>query len=192
MNCPECNHPQSRVTDTDRVAEGLRRYRICRNCFHRFATLERVELWDNTTGAYCPAEQVKTPALVAVPEIKPAKQEAAARHMPGLNEACLEDVCPQARSLLVQWWNESRRSKHRRNATWTRAAWEASVARVSKLPPSQQIALCEAGVEHGWQALKIDYLQGGRAQPMPSATGRPMPKDPAMLAALEQWPSQTA
>lgn len=51
----------------------------------------------------------------------------------------------------------------------------------------QQVALCAAGVEHGWQTTKPDYLKNELAKP--TALGRPMPKDPAMLAALEQWPS---
>jgi hypothetical protein len=50
--------------------------------------------------------------------------------------------------------------------------------------------LALAGVEHGWQALKPEYLKQELAKP--TASGRPMPKDPAMLAALEQWPEQTA
>jgi hypothetical protein len=50
--------------------------------------------------------------------------------------------------------------------------------------------LAQAGVEHGWQALKPEYIKDELVRP--TAAGRPMPKDPAMLAALEQWPSQTA
>jgi hypothetical protein len=91
---------------------------------------------------------------------------------------------------LVQWWNESRRSKHKGNATWTEAAWQASVSRVAALPQAQQMLLAQAGVEHGWQALKPEYIKDELARP--TAAGRPMPKDPAMLAALEQWPSQAA
>jgi len=189
MNCPNCNHHHSRVTDTDRVADGIRRYRTCRSCGHKFATLERIENWDPVMGGYAPTEEPR-PALAVVPEVR----KMVAKHVASLDEDCLVNISAEAQPLLVQWWNESRKSKHKGNATWTEAAWMASVQRVANLPRHQQIALCEAGVEHGWQALKLDYLdsRSSRPQPAPTAAGRPMPKDPAMLAALEQWPSQTA
>lgn len=202
MNCPECNHASSRVLETIRVREGLRRRRICTECAHRFDTLERVELWDSTLQNYVAvAAEPPAPALAVVPRTKPAydrqlreKAKAAAKYQASPSEDRLAGICLEAQSLLVQWWNESRWSKHKGRATWTEAAWEASVRRVAALAAPQQVALCTAGVEHGWQALKPEYLagNGGRAQPAPNATGRPMPKDPAMLAALEQWPSQTA
>jgi hypothetical protein len=193
MNCPSCKHHHSRVTDTDRVADGIRRYRTCRNCGHKFATLERIENWDPVMGGYAPTEEPR-PALAAVPDhfVEPTKK--VAKHVASLDEDCLVNVAAQAQPLLVQWWNESRKSKHKGNATWTEAAWLASVQRVAKLSHHQQIALCEAGVEHGWQALKLDYLDSHSwvSRPAPTAAGRPMPKDPSKLAALEQWPSQAA
>jgi hypothetical protein len=118
------------------------------------------------------------------------KVVATARHWPGLDEEWPNSVTPEARPLLVQWWNESRRSKHGAKATWTPAAWQASVLRVSRLPIEHQLALCRAGVEHGWQALKPEYLKDELTKP--TGEGRPMPKDPAMLAALDSWPKQTA
>jgi hypothetical protein len=193
MKCPNCGHDKSRTTDTDRAYGGIRRYRTCRNCGHRFVTLERIENWDPVMGNYAPAEG-SAPALAVVPDhfVEPTKK--VARHVASLDEDCLVNVAAEAQPLLVQWWNESRKSKHKGNATWTEAAWLASVQRVAKLSHHQQIALCEAGVEHGWQALKLDYLdaRGSRAKPAPTAAGRPMPKDPSMIAALKQWPSQTA
>ena len=140
-------------------------------------------------GGYAPNEEAR-PALAAVPDhfVEPTKK--VARFIASLDEDCLVNVVAEVQPLLVQWWNESRKSKHKGNATWTEAAWQASVQRVSKLPHWQQVVLAQAGVEHGWQALKPEYLKDELAKP--TAAGRPMPKDPAMLAALEQWPSQTA
>ena len=192
MNCPSCDHTQSRVIETIRVRDGLRRHRICSSCRHKFSTLEQVALWDPTLHGYVAAVEARPP-LAAVPDHfveAPKKVAAASRHQANLAESCLAQVSVEAQPLLVQWWNESRKSKHRANATWTKAAWEASVQRVASLPSWQQVLLAQAGVEHGWQALKPDYLKQELAKP--TAEGRPMPKDPAMLAALESWPKQTA
>ena len=191
MNCPSCGHIQSRVIDTKRKRDGLRRHRVCSQCGHRYQTLERIELWDPAVHSYVASEQ--RPALAVVPDHAvevPKKVAATARHQASLDDDYLVNVCAEAQPLLVQWWNESRKSKHRANATWTKAAWEASVQRVAKLPNWQQLLLCAAGVEHGWQALKPEYLKEELAKP--TGQGRPMPKDPAMLAALESWPKQTA
>lgn len=190
MNCPTCNHHNTRVTDTVRVADGIRRYRTCRKCAHRFATLERIETWDNSTGMYVPTEIPVAPAALAVVPDPIPRPKAAARFMPEPEDQALDNVVLEAQPLLLQWWNESRKSKHKGNATWTVAAWEASVRRVAALPADQQMLLAQAGVEHGWQTLKRDYIKDELARP--TATGRPMPKDPAMRAALDQWPSQTA
>lgn len=191
MNCPSCGHIQSRVIDTQRKRDGLRRHRVCSQCGHRYQTLERIELWDPAVHSYVASEQ--RPALAVVPDHAvevPKKVAATARHQASLDDDYLVNVCAEAQPLLVQWWNESRKSKHRANATWTKAAWEASVQRVSALPSWQQVLLANAGVEHGWQALKPEYLKEELAKP--TGQGRPMPKDPAMLAALESWPKQTA
>lgn len=192
MNCPSCDHTQSRVIETIRVRDGLRRHRICSKCRHKFSTLEQVALWDPTLHGYVAAVEERPP-LAVVPDHfveAPKKVAATSRHQASLDEDCLVNVCAEAQPLLVQWWNESRKSKHRANATWTKAAWEASVQRVASLPSWQQVLLAQAGVEHGWQALKPDYLKQELVKP--TAEGRPMPKDPAMLAALESWPKQTA
>jgi hypothetical protein len=196
MNCPHCGHDKSRVTETRANTEADRRIRLCQGCGRTFQTLERVCVFAGRAAGYVEVGQ-PAPVLTAVPdpEPQPARARPAARHQATLDDERLSYVTPDARPLLVQWWNESRKSKHGAKATWTEAAWVASVQRVANLPTDLQLALCRAGVESGWQALKLEYLQGqgsGRVQPVPSATGRPMPKDPAMLAALEQWPSQTA
>jgi transcriptional repressor NrdR len=41
MHCPECNHPDTKVTDSRESAEGVRRRRECLLCSHRFTTIER-------------------------------------------------------------------------------------------------------------------------------------------------------
>ncbi|MSQ11712.1 MAG: transcriptional repressor NrdR [Dehalococcoidia bacterium] len=43
MQCPECNHPDAKVTDSRESAEGIRRRRECQSCGHRFTTLERYQ-----------------------------------------------------------------------------------------------------------------------------------------------------
>lgn len=193
MNCPSCKHQHSRVIDTDRVSDGIRRYRVCRNCGNRFATLERIEDWDPVMGGYGPVAEDPVPVLVAVPDPEPLPEPVAAQHVSNRRWHPIGvpvGVCEEAAPLLLEWWNESRRLKHKGNAVWSEKAWLASVERVKALPPHQQVALCQAGVEQGWQALKPEYIKDELARP--TAAGRPMPKDPAMLAALEQWPSQTA
>ena len=42
MNCPFCQHPESRVIDTSRDSHGaIRRRRECLNCKQRFSTTEQ-------------------------------------------------------------------------------------------------------------------------------------------------------
>ncbi|MEN9768179.1 MAG: uncultured phage MedDCM-OCT-S38-C3 [Cyanobacteriota bacterium] len=186
MNCPHCNHDKSRVTETRSAGEADRRIRLCQGCGRTFQTLERVCVYAGRAAGYIEASPPPILEVVPDPEPAPVRARATARHEASPEEQCLSFVSPEARLLLVQWWNESRKSKHRANATWTRAAWEASVQRVANLPTDLQLTLCRAGVEHGWQALKLDYIKDELAKP--TAAGRPMPKDPSMRAALESWP----
>lgn len=210
MKCPHCGHHHSRVTDTKRVEHGTRRYRICAKCRQRFATLERIEEWDPGLSAYA-VPDVAAPAplrvLEAAPEPElavasipapesPKPKPATTRHDASLDDDRLVYVTAEVRPLLVQWWNESRRSKHRGNATWTRAAWEASVQRISNLPTHLQVELCQAGVEHGWQALKLEYIQDKRSPATVRTDGRLLPQDPRLLEAIrleheaeDLWPA---
>lgn len=195
MNCPKCGDDSSRIIETIRVAQGLRRHRICNNkrCRHKYRTLERIEEWDHVIRNYAPTPvEAPKPQITNVIQLQQCEPKVAAtkKFVAHLNHNALAPVCPDAQQLLVQWWNESRRSKHGAKATWTESAWKASLDRVAKLPAWQQVLLAQAGVEHGWQALKADYVKDDLARP--TVAGRPMPKDPAMLAALEQWPEQTA
>ena len=43
MRCPQCAHPQSKVTDSRESTEGIRRRRECLLCGHRFTTIERTQ-----------------------------------------------------------------------------------------------------------------------------------------------------
>lgn len=195
MNCPHCGHLHTRVTDTKRVLEGLRRYRRCAKCHKPFGTLERVEEWDPTINAYAARDVSATPQLQAVPSapaVAPAAKAPRRRGpswQPASDDTLLDYVTPDARPLLLQWWNESRWSKHRGNATWTETAWRASVTRVSNMPTDLQLQLCAAGVEHGWQTLKLEYLAGSGqvvTHPRVVSSGRPLPQDPRMLEAIRQ------
>ena len=196
MNCPHCGNDKHRVSECRSHEDGLLRRRLCQGCGRIFTSIERVAVYAGRHVGYLepvqgpPVLRVVEPQPEAQPEaeVKPAAKAKArtTRFMPTEAPAM---VTPAARPLLLQWWTESRRSKHGSSATWTQAAWEASCSRVANLPPSQQIELCRQGVEFGWQALKPDYV-GSSAKPsvVPTA-GPPLPKDPAMLAALDSWPS---
>src|SRR3989344_7212285 len=48
MNCPVCNHADTRVVDSRMTSDsaGIRRRRECVKCAFRFSTLEEVELLD--------------------------------------------------------------------------------------------------------------------------------------------------
>jgi transcription elongation factor Elf1 len=206
MNCPSCGHIQSRVIDTQRKRDGLRRHRVCSKCGHRYQTLERIELWDPAVHGYVAVVDEQDPVVKAFAEMggnvvrldrvnpQPVEEPAAAKKRPSNRRwhpaGVPAGVCEEAAPLLLEWWNESRRLKHGGQAVWSERAWLASVDRVIALPNWQQMLLCHAGVEHGWQALKPEYLKEELAKP--TGEGRPMPKDPAMLAALESWPKQTA
>jgi hypothetical protein len=189
MNCPNCDHDVTRVLETRPREDGDLRYRRCMKCAHRFPTMERVCV--NNPGA---KGYLDAPALRVVPEPQqpakaPAKAARAARVMP---DAVPDGfgITADAAPLLLQWWRESRRSKHGSRATWTEAAWLSSASRVGALPPARQLELCTAGVENGWMALKEDYLGAHKPLGLSQISRRPMPKDPAMLAALEEpWPA---
>lgn len=194
MMCPNCKSPESRIIQCERTTSGaVRRRRLCRSCGHEYLTLEQVAAWDYSQAAYIPVgpEAVDpSPAPAVTPEPEPAEPQprhtkAVARFRAELADADGYGICLEARPLLVQWWNEARWSKRRGSATWTFAAWDASLKRVAKLPDHKQVALAKAGVEYGWQALKLEFLHDDA----PTASGRPMPTNPAMLAALDEWPA---
>ncbi|MFA6466862.1 MAG: transcriptional regulator NrdR [Patescibacteria group bacterium] len=48
MNCPVCNHKDTKVRDSRLSGEGfsIRRRRLCQKCHFRFSTIEETELLD--------------------------------------------------------------------------------------------------------------------------------------------------
>jgi hypothetical protein len=187
MKCPHCGHDKSRVIESRARPEADLRIRICQGCGKDFRTLERVALYAGRSAGY--VELAQPPALEVVPtppvDLPKVKVAKAARFEAQLGGDLLGQVCLEAQPLLVQWWNESRWSKHKAKATWTEAAWLSSVNRVARLPRELQLQLANAGVEHGWQALKPEFLD--RSDLAAAAGARPTPTDPAMLEALASW-----
>lgn len=192
MKCPHCGNEKSRVTETRAATEADRRIRLCQGCGKIFQTLERVCVFAGRAVGYIeagsPTSEPAPAQVIQLQQDRPAARVRAKGYVASLDEDCLVNVCSEAQPLLVEWWNVSRRSKHGSKATWTQAAWQSTVNRVAKLPAWQQVVLAKAGIESGWQTLKPEFIKEELSKP--TALGRPMPKDPAMLAALEQWPSQ--
>ncbi len=191
MKCPHCGHDKSRVTDTENKVDAVLRYRMCLGCAKKFTSLETISVYWGREVGWLPATANTETSTPPEPEPPPVKRKApkVGRYMASLDDDLLVNVCAEAQPLLVQWWNESRWSKHKSKATWTQSAWKMSVERISDMAKAQQIELAKAGVENGWQTLKSTYLDDPQPAAAPTATGRPMPKDPSMLAALESWPS---
>lgn len=189
MRCPKCDQFTSRVVETRQFTNEILRYRACRHCGDRFRTLERVDVPPEIVDLPAPSIRPRPLAAVAPKDVKSPSRRSAARFFPEPDDQHLEDCALEARPLLLQWWCVARWSKHRGNATWTEAAWKASVNRVAELPVDEQLRLANAGVEHGWQALKLEFI----GAPPATAKGRLVPKDPAMVAALraeaESWPA---
>ena len=95
----------------------------------------------------------------------------------------LRVVSPEVQMMLVEWWNVSRFHKQGSKAVWSELAFSLSVRRVALLPPWKQLALAEAGIEHGWQALKPEFIKDAQAP----ASGGLAPKSTAMQEAIEKW-----
>lgn len=167
---------------------------------------------DDPSGVAQPAQ----PDVPAAPAESPKRKRSASgsRYWDLSPEDVATDLEGLPASLaagLLSWWNEARRSKHGARATWTRAAWQGSVARVRALHqqnPADAERLVQAGVESGWQALKADYLQpiagrvgaplGGRRQPQvedylgPDGIVKPGPSTARGQAAVISFRNQEA
>lgn len=200
MNCPICGHPRNRVLETRESPNenAIRRRHACRGCDAPFTTVQRVEAYHD--GAWQPV------ALAAVPDPKPALPAPAAprrraagpapnRMIPlcGVEpwlQACTYDVPAEMLDDLLKWWNESRWEKHRTNATWSQAAFTLSAKRVDLLCKQGQHhiarALVDAGIEHGWQALKPEYLRGTVTASPPAAAPAGDPAAAAIRHMLER------
>jgi hypothetical protein len=105
-----------------------------------------------------------------------------------LNHQELRVITPDAQPMLVEWWNVSRQQKHGGHAVWSELAWALSVRRVGRLPAWQQLVLAEAGIEHGWQALKPEYIKDAKP-PMEAGL---VPQSTAMQEAITAWNSRVA
>jgi hypothetical protein len=200
MNCPVCGHPRHRVLETREIPSenAIRRRHACRGCDAPFATVQRIEAYHD--GAWQPV------ALVAVPDPKPAPPAPAAprRRVAGpapgrlhplhpdkeWMPSCTRDIPEAMFCDLLKWWNESRWDKHRTQATWTQAAFTLSANRVNLLCQQGQHhiarALVEAGIEHGWQALKPEYLRGTVTASPPAAAPAGDPAAAAIRDMLER------
>ena len=189
MNCPHCNHGSSRVVDTKDFGYSITRYRMCRKCGKTFATKETakpIDL-DQESTPIIPMElppPVEPPPPVEEPvvtEAKPKGTPKVMRYRPAEPTAIPPGVEPEVVPLLLQWWNESRWSRHGSNATWTKAAFLASADRLAAMSPKAQISLAMAGVESGWQALKPQY---GDSAPVTTGSNDFTPTDPRLMEAL--------
>lgn len=202
MNCSECNRPGIRVTDTIDRGDHRRRYTICPNCGHRGVTIERHAVFMSRSLGFAEApvdlSDLNPPEQpAATPKPKPVAGEPTAtqrsrRYHPVTIELFPVELLidPKAAVLLMQWWNNSRWSKHGGRAVWTQAAFNAAATRVSALAPSVQVELCEAGVEHGWQTLKYEYIRK-RGELLPGQSGTL--RNPSSQRALEgvmEWAPQ--
>jgi hypothetical protein len=198
-HCPYCGHPRNRVLETRESASenAVRRRHACRGCGKSFSTVQRVEVyqdsaWQPVPLVVVPDPQPATPAP-ATPAPAAARRRAASSAPDRLHPLTGEEDFLKVFAFglpgdlvagLLTWWNHSRWGKHRTQATWTQAAFILSANRVDLLCRQGQRhiaqALVEGGIEHGWQALKPEYLRGitspawqGAAPPAAAPAGDP-------------------
>jgi hypothetical protein len=172
------------VAETRPSADFDKRVRQCRNCAKTFTTLERVAVYAGRAAGYIESGQ---PELEEEPDPESAPLTVTTATTTPFHPVVVGDelnsMPMEVRQLLVEWWNNSRRSKHKSSAAWTRRAWLLTVTRVSLLPPWQQLALAAAGVEQGWQTLKPEYIK----DVSPPAEAGLVPKSAAMQEAISSW-----
>ena len=181
MNCPHCDHPESRVSETKPGESCDHRVRICRKCGKTFRTIERIGVYAGRKKGWI---EDSTPEEEEVPpEPKPKKQLA---FVANPEDPKLQTFEPEIRHDICTWWNESRKSKHGAKAAWTERAFLGSVYRLAALPSWKQMVLVKAGIEHGWQTLQEEYVKDILDKHKPYRPGL-QPKSTAMQKALEQW-----
>jgi hypothetical protein len=194
MKCPHCGYEKSLLhRGRDQQDGTTRRWRECRSCSRPFQTLEVAIGGDVEPAAMAAAAVDMPPPLAVVPDPPAKKQRATAAFWPVTPDHAGEDLCRLPAVLqegILQWWNESRRSKWGSKASWTERAFSLSVNRVIALAlgnPKGARLLVDGGIEHGWQALKPEYLHGAPLAASTADDEGPMPKDPAMRSALRPW-----
>lgn len=194
--CPKCSSDRHSVRETRDHPQGTLRYHRCHGCGASFKTLQAVVQKPLPRDAARNLYQLPGAAgdLAGLPDrVRPAKPRKAARFVATLDaiEAAMQrpvpvgPLCMGVAELLLRWWNESRMQKHGGKAVWSEAAFSGSVRRVAVLSHAAQGLLAEAGVEHGWQALKIEYLQAQPSAPTPALPALSGPRNPEMRQALE-------
>jgi hypothetical protein len=151
---------------------AVRRRHACRGCGKSFTTVQRVETYQD--GAWQPVPLVVVPDPQPAPPAPVAPRRRAASPAPDRLHPLIGDedflrVFAHEMPVylfrdLLRWWNESRWGKHRTQATWTQAAFILSANRVGGLCREGEYdtarTLVDGGIEHGWQALKLEYLGG--------------------------------
>jgi hypothetical protein len=180
MRCEKCGSTSNLTLETRRVSfqspdDGLKRKRLCRSCGHEWITTERVDRFDRRLKQWDghPADRAQATAR---PRARRARQKKPAAFWPVTMEQAADDLLgipADVGSTFLEWWNNSRRSKHASGAAWTQAAFRGSANRVKALPHWQQAILVQAGVEHGWQALYPSYIKERLMQQQRGAGWRP-------------------
>jgi hypothetical protein len=123
--------------------------------------------------------------VVKQPLRAPAFNGRLEKYYPAVMSDDLAGITEAARPLMLDWWNNSRRSKYGSKAAWTRGAWLGSVRRMAELPPWKQVALVEHGITNGWQALKAEFIKDVPQPQQDDGTLRPVSS--AMQQAIERW-----
>jgi len=176
MRCPNCQSTSHICTETKRCTvvnteDSYKRKRICQECGHQWTTTERIDKWDNDQRQWTGHAEPELPKVpgpaVRAKEPRQGKPAASRFHPITLEQVAgtLLGIPPDVCELLLEWWNNSRRSRHGASAAWTEKAFTMSAERVKKLAHWQQVALVTAGVEHGWQALNPNYSRDLLANP---------------------------
>ena len=179
MKCPHCGAEKSRVLNN----REDRRVRQCSNCLKDFATYEVLAAYAGRERGWIhegPPQEETTEKPKVLP--KPEKGKPARFH-PLLLEDELLTADKDLAELLVSWWDESRWTKHKNSASWTRAAWLSNATRVLAMPHSKAMALARRGVEMGWQSLQEEYVNDVSSS---TDQGQMAPRNSAMQKAIEQ------
>lgn len=182
MDCPHCKHPKTRVVETIDHNDHRRRYCVCEKCgdTRRFLTIEQYAVTAFRAAGF---------ALVPISEdgAKPFAPKKQAVFRPAGLEDIGHPIVAEAVPHLLTWWNESRWSKWKSRAVWTRNAFNQSCSRVSALAPALQVELCRAGAEEGWQKLAYEYIRTQTELPLEAPSGLRNPASAQALQEVRQW-----
>ena len=188
MQCPKCKRTNTKVMETRKHTECDMRVRMCLDCSFKFSTMERVCVSVGEPFGVCEVSpiqpnKVKRTRVAAIPVGK--------RFVAEEDTQVLDGISKEVRPLICKWWNQSRWDKHRSRAVWSSDAFTLSVQRLYGLPNYLQEELAKAGIEHGWQGLKIAYLNHA-PEPTPNPEGGLAPKDAAMNQAVREWQNKAS